>query len=250
MNELQVFNNPEFGTVRTIEEEGKILFCGFDVAKALGYANKPKALNDNCRYITKRSAPHPQSPNKTIEMLFIPEGDVYRLIARSRLPAAERFESWVFDEVLPTIRATGGYIRKTMSAAEQLAAQANLLVEMEQRQRQLEQRVNNALKALARPQTDDWVSRMKAEIDSYCELTGLYYPKARGLLYEQLERECRCDTNARLRKLRERHRKAGKTYKAAMELTKLDAIAESETLRVAFEGVVAKAKAAAALDKN
>ena len=54
MNELQVFQNDQFGQVRTIEENGKVLFCGSDVAKALGYANPSKALKDHCRGITKR----------------------------------------------------------------------------------------------------------------------------------------------------------------------------------------------------
>ncbi|MBQ8195289.1 MAG: phage antirepressor KilAC domain-containing protein [Oscillospiraceae bacterium] len=108
--QVSVFESEEFGSVRTVREGDKVLFCGSDVAKALGYTNARKALSDHCRYVTKRYAPHPQSQNKTIEMSFISEGDVYRLIAHSKLPAAEKFESWVFDEVLPTIRQTGGYV--------------------------------------------------------------------------------------------------------------------------------------------
>ena len=61
------------------------------------------------RYLSKREIPHPQSPEKKISINFIPEGDLYRLIVRSRLPSAQRFEHWLFDEVLPSIRQTGGY---------------------------------------------------------------------------------------------------------------------------------------------
>lgn len=110
MNELMIFNNPEFGEVRTIEENGKVLFCGSDVAKALGYAKPQNAIDRHCKGALKRGIPHPQSPGKTIEMLFIPEGDIYRLAAKSELPGAERFESWIFDEVLPTIRKHGTYM--------------------------------------------------------------------------------------------------------------------------------------------
>lgn len=110
MNELQVFENNQFGQMRTITENGNTLFCGSDVAKALGYVNPSKALADHCRCLTKREVPHPQSPDKQIEMLFIPEGDVYRLITHSKLPTAEKFERWVFDEVLPTVRQTGAYM--------------------------------------------------------------------------------------------------------------------------------------------
>ena len=86
MENLKIFTNSELGTVRTIENNGNIEFCGSDVAKALGYSNPSKVLNDHCRYVTKRYIPHPQSNNKTIEMTFIPEGDVYRLITQQTPP--------------------------------------------------------------------------------------------------------------------------------------------------------------------
>lgn len=118
MNELMIFNNPEFGEIRTIEENGKVLFCGSDVAKALGYVKPQNAIDRHCKGALKRGIPHPQSPGKTIEMLFIPEGDIYRLAAKSELPGAERFESWIFDEVLPSIRRHGAYLTpETLEAA-------------------------------------------------------------------------------------------------------------------------------------
>lgn len=123
MNELQILNNAEFGELRTIEENKKILFCGSDVAKALKYARPNDAITAHCRYTVKRSIPHPQVPDKQIEMLFIPEGDVYRLICRSKIESAERFEKWVFDEVLPTIRKHGMY------ATNELLDNPDLLIE-------------------------------------------------------------------------------------------------------------------------
>ena len=110
MSEIQIFRSLEFGAIRTIEENGKVLFCGKDVADALGYDQPHKAIDRHCRYGMKHTVPHPQSKDKTIEMLFIPEGDLYRLIANSKLPSAEHFERWVFDEILPTIRKHGAYI--------------------------------------------------------------------------------------------------------------------------------------------
>lgn len=106
-NNLKIFENSEFGSVRTIVDEDKVLFCGSDVARTLGYSNPNKAINDHCRAITKRSTP---ISGKIQDINFIPEGDVYRLIVSSKLPSAEQFEHWVFDEVLPTIRKTGGYV--------------------------------------------------------------------------------------------------------------------------------------------
>ena len=110
-NKMAVFNNCEFGSIRVIEQNGKYLFCGSDVAKALGYSNPRKAVRDHTRGGTKCSIPT-TSGDQT--MAFIPEGDVYRLIVHSRMPGAERFEKWVFDEVLPMIRKTGGYMTASL----------------------------------------------------------------------------------------------------------------------------------------
>lgn len=108
MNNLTVFNNAAFGDLRTIERDGEIWFIASDVARALGYRNISDALSKHCRYVAKCDIPHPQGKG-TLEMNIIPEGDLYRLIIRSKLPAAEQFERWVFDEVLPSIRKTGKY---------------------------------------------------------------------------------------------------------------------------------------------
>lgn len=109
MNEMQVFNNPEFGEVRTIEENGAILFCGSDVAKALGYTNPSKAINDHCRGDLTKRYPIVDALGRTQEAIFIPESDLYRLVFSSKLPTAEKFTDWVTKEVLPSIRKTGGY---------------------------------------------------------------------------------------------------------------------------------------------
>lgn len=117
MSNLTVFKNSKFGKVRTlIEEDGTVLFCASDVFKILGYTNQRKAINDHCPHVTKRSievetgTKNEGSPaRQEIFMLFIQEGDIYRLIIRSKLPAAEQFEKWVMEEVLPSIRKTGSY---------------------------------------------------------------------------------------------------------------------------------------------
>ena len=109
---MEIFRNSEFGSIRVIEEDGKYLFCGSDVAKALGYSNPRKAVRDHARGGTKRSIPT-ASGDQT--MTFLPEGDVYRLIVHSRLPGAERFEKWVFDEVLPAIHRHGGYLGDSLA---------------------------------------------------------------------------------------------------------------------------------------
>lgn len=118
MADIQIFDSPEFGSVRMLDENGKILFCASDVAKALGYTNAPDAVNRHCRAIVKRDTP---ISGKIQEINFIPEGDVYRLITHSKLPGAEKFESWVFDDVLPAIRKTGSYNAPQLTRSQLLA---------------------------------------------------------------------------------------------------------------------------------
>lgn len=111
-NSIQVFNNADFGQMRTIEVNGKTMFCGKDVAIALGYSIPSKAINTHCKGVSKMEVPTSGGNQK---LIFISEGDVYRLIAKSKLSAAEKFESWVFDDVLPSIRKSGSYSIATES---------------------------------------------------------------------------------------------------------------------------------------
>ena len=114
---MEKFQSEEFGTLRTVDEDGKTLFCGADVAKALGYKNARDALGKHCKGVAKRDTP---TSSGVQSMSFISEGDVYRLITHSKLPSAERFESWVFDEVLPSIRQQGGYIAATEEDSDEM----------------------------------------------------------------------------------------------------------------------------------
>ena len=124
MHELKIFETHEFGQVRTVELDGKPYFVGIDIAKALGYANAQDAIKKHCRWVAKCDVPHPQSKTKTLEVNVIPEGDLYRLISHSELSSAEKFESWVFDEVLPSIRKHGMY------ATDELLDNPDLLIQV------------------------------------------------------------------------------------------------------------------------
>ncbi|HBG4546502.1 TPA: phage antirepressor KilAC domain-containing protein [Clostridioides difficile] len=104
------FNNELFGEIRTIRIENEPYFVATDIAKALGYKDTTNAIKQHCKWVVKHHIPHPQSKTKTLEVNIIPEGDMYRLITNSELPSAEKFERWVFDEVLPSIREHGAYM--------------------------------------------------------------------------------------------------------------------------------------------
>lgn len=118
-NELTVFENEKFGKLEVLVENGKEYFPATEIAKILGYSNPQKAIRDHCREdgCTIRSV-GVVTGKKTdgtdaiqfVNKKYINEGNLYRLITKSNLPQAEVFESWVFDEVLPTIRKTGMYV--------------------------------------------------------------------------------------------------------------------------------------------
>lgn len=244
MNELTVFQNPEFGEFRTLEINGEPWFVLKDVCDALGISKY--------RDVSERLDPDERKPVRVDTlggpqmMTAVNESGLYSVILRSDKPEAKPFRKWVTSEVLPAIRKTGGYQARPMSMAENLAAQAQLLVEQEKRIACIEQRVDRALTAIARPQSDSWVEDMKGSIRAYCEATGLTDAAGRGRLYAALDREAKCSTDRRLSKLRERQKAAGQRRKDYMALTKLDAIAADKQLRVAFEGIVARETARAA----
>ena len=113
MNDLQVFQNSEFGELRGLEQDGKPYFPATACAKVLGYKRPADAITAHCKGSVKYRVP---TNGGNQELNFIPEGDLYRLIVHSKLPAAERFEKWVFDEVLPSIRRTGSYGQPDITA--------------------------------------------------------------------------------------------------------------------------------------
>ena len=106
-NLVKTFESQKFGKVRVIEENGKLMFAGVDVANILGYARAADAITQHCKGSVKRRVP---TNGGTQEIKMITEGDLYRLIARSKLPKAQEFETWVFDEVIPSIRKHGAYM--------------------------------------------------------------------------------------------------------------------------------------------
>ena len=151
---IEIFSNQEFGKIRTIEVDGKPYFVANDVAKALGYAKPNNAVNVHCKHTLIQGIPHPQSETKTLKVNVIPEGDVYRLVSHSELPNAEKFESWVFDEVLPSIRKRGTYM--TDNLIEKLANNPDLVICIATKLKE-ERKRNNELQAQL-DTSKDWYS--------------------------------------------------------------------------------------------
>jgi len=135
MNNVSVFQSVEFGSVRTIMVDGEAWFVGVDVAKALGYVRPSEAVTDHCKGtakhrigVTTGTKVDGTQANQIVEMNIIPERDVYRLIMRSKLPTAEKFEEWVVGEVLPSIRKNGMYA--TPITIENMIANPDFAIEL------------------------------------------------------------------------------------------------------------------------
>ena len=109
MNKIQEFFNEKFGTVRTITIDCVVYFVASDIARALGYKNPQKAIRDHCKRVNESFIPSNGGEQKA---KVITKSDIYRLIVRSKLESADEFESWIFDEIMPTIEKTGAYIEE------------------------------------------------------------------------------------------------------------------------------------------
>lgn len=149
MNELRIFSNPEFGKVRTTIVNGKEYFYGVDVAKALKYERPSKAVSDNCKGVLLEDTI--KNDGGYSEKL-ITEGDMYRLIVKAATQsksenvrkAADRFERWVFDVILPELRKTGSYSIQSKPDSytiEDPAARARRWAEEYEERKALEEKV-------------------------------------------------------------------------------------------------------------
>ena len=125
MNNLQIFDSPDFGQIRTIQQNGEPWFVGKDVADILGYNNPRKAITDHVDEEDRQKKNVPTSQNVTLVAAtwLINESGLYSLILSSKMPKAKEFKRWVTSEVIPAIRKTGGYIAgsENMTDAEIMA---------------------------------------------------------------------------------------------------------------------------------
>lgn len=124
MNNIQLFNSPEFGQIRTITDNDGIYFVGKDVAEILGYSNPRKALIDHVD-LEDKGVTKCDTPGGVQDLTTINESGLYSLVLSSKLPSAKRFKRWVTSEVLPALRRQGGYmLANANETPEQIMARA------------------------------------------------------------------------------------------------------------------------------
>lgn len=129
MTDLQIFKNPEFGEIRTIEKDGEPWFVGKDVAAALGYEKPTDAVRKHVD-VEDRGISKMETPSGAQETTIINESGLYSLVLSSKLPTAKKFKRWITSEVIPSIRKHGAYM--TPDKLEEVLLKPDTLIQLAQ----------------------------------------------------------------------------------------------------------------------
>lgn len=245
MNELQIFSNPEFGSVRCIEKEGEPWWVLKDVCSVLNISNTSSVSARLDDY--EKGIHQIDTLGGVQEMTVISESGLYNVIIRSDKPNAKAFRKWITSEVIPSIRKTGGYGVPQMSQSELILkiAQNNLelerrIAEAESKTEAVSEKLDNALDVFTQPATENWKDETNRIINRLIEEHNLNYGKFRHQLYDELEHTASCNLSARQSRLKGRMEKAGATYAERQAITKIDVISRDDKLKAIFDGIVKK----------
>lgn len=242
MNDLQIFTYQQ-STVRTVERDGEPWFVLKDVCDVLNLTT-PARVAERLDKDEVSQTHLTDSIGRQQETTVINESGLYSVILRSDKPEAKPFRKWVTSEVIPAIRRHGSYSQKPLTPAEQLLAQANVLVEQERRLSALEEtaeKTSRAIEMIAAPAAstrDTWQEETGKAIRQMCAEYALNYHSTTGDLYKELEGRAGIDLDARKRNLQKRLRANGATATECKAVSKLSVIARNPQLREIFTGIV------------
>ena len=215
MNKIKIFQNQEFGAIRTISnEQGDVMFCGRDVAAALGYKKPEWAIATHVEADDSAKRGVIDSLGREQQAIFINESGLYALILSSKLPSARRFKHWVTSEVLPSIRKQGGYLVARPEETDEEVLARGILVMQTTLQRRADEIARLQPKA-------DYVDEV---LDSVSCLTTTQIAKELNMTG--------CELNNLLRTLRVQYRQSGQ-YLLYADYARLG-YAESRTVRIRF----------------
>lgn len=242
MNDLQIFTYQQ-NAVRTVERDGEPWFVLKDVCDVLNLTT-PARVAERLDKDEVSQTHLTDSIGRQQDTTIINESGLYNVILRSDKPEAKPFRKWVTSEVIPAIRKHGSYSQKPLTPAEQLLAQANVLVEQERRLSALEEtaeKTSRAIEMIAAPAAstrDTWQEETGKAIRQMCAEYALNYHSTTGDLYKELEGRAGIDLDARKRNLQKRLRANGATATECKAVSKLSVIARNPQLREIFTGIV------------
>lgn len=253
-NKLQIFNNPEFGQIRTLEIDGEPWFVGKDVATLLGYSNPRDAISKHVDDEDRDVVAIRDAIGRMQDTPIINESGLYSLVLCSKLPSAKKFKRWITSEVLPALRKTGSYQAKPKTAAELFAMQVQVNLEHEQRLALMEKKtdyLSDSVKQLCKPviSNDTWQNEMLRRVRSLCAEHDLNYQQFITELYKELEESAGVNLETRQKRKRERLELQGAKYAERQAVSKLSIVAEDRKLREILSGIVQNHAAALVVAK-
>ncbi len=242
MTDLQIFNSPEFGAIRTIEKDGEPWFVGKDVAVVLGYGDTDQALRkhiDDEDKLTRRF----DGSGQNRQMTIINESGLYSLVLSSKLPTAKKFKRWVTSEVIPSIRKTGSYsvpcdlsrLSPEMQMLKLLTDKAieNELAQQEQARQlhQVEQKVEN-IRELVGINPNGWREDCRKLIVKIAYSMGgnEYIREVNNEVFSLVDKRAGVSLETRLTNKRRRMAEEGVCKSKRDRLSKVDVIAEDKKL--------------------
>ena len=192
-SKVKVYEHPLFGKVRIFVQDGKTWFCGTDIATSLGYSNSRDAIARHCKSNGVVIHDVIDSLGRTQQMKFINEGNIYRLTAKSQMPKADEFESWIFDDVVPSVINTGSYsiqsqynIPQSLSEALQLAA--DQAKQIEEQQKVIEQKDAKIAKIQPKADFADAAFEVEGKVDIGMSAKILNLGFGRNTLFDKLRK--------------------------------------------------------------
>lgn len=242
-NQIKVFENTEFGSVRTIEVNNEPYFVGKDVATILGYAKPLNALATHVDEDDSLKQGLTDSMGRMQETILINESGLYSLILSSKLPTAKKFKHWVTSEVLPAIRKTGGY--QTTSFSD-LSPQLQLLINIETTQREQQKALENTNRRLDNIgevialDVHSWRKDAQHLISKICNKTGGFdsMKDVYTEIYRLVEERAGVSLSTRLTNKRNRMAGEGVCKSKRDKLTKVDIIADDKKLIEIYMAIV------------
>lgn len=243
MTDLQIFNSPEFGQIRTVEKDGEPWFVGKDVAAALGYSNTRDALDRHVDIDDKNTVVNPDGNRGNPNMTIINESGLYSLVLSSKLPTAKKFKRWVTSEVIPSIRKTGGYslprdlsrLSPEMQMLKLLTDKAieNELAQQEQARQlqQVEQKVEH-IRELVGINPNGWREDCRKLIVKIARGMGgnEYIREVNNEVFGLVDKRAGVSLETRLTNKRRRMAEEGVCKSKRDRLSKVDVIAEDKKL--------------------
>lgn len=233
MNEIKIFENAEFGKIRTLEIDGEAWFVGKDVAGILGYADTFGALKKHVDEEDKQNCQN-NSFESPRGLTIINESGLYSLVLSSKLPSTKAFKRWVTSEVLPAIRKHGTYGEADYS---NLSPQLQFLIQLEKKQNRLEKRIDSMCETM-QVRSTNWRRATHSLINRIAVASGIEQRELYLVIYDELELRAGVDLNRRLANLEDRLYERGVSESRISRLNYIDVIAEDKKLIEIYVAIV------------